>query len=146
MAETKPCLTCGNTITKRYTEGRKRWIAHQYCSLTCRPAWNKGLDITDERVAKNVEGGKATHFSSERTTGISNVNWKGDNASYAAKHIWITYHYGAPKVCEECCASDRKMYHWANISGEYRRDRTDWLRLCVPCHKKMDLFRLKSIH
>jgi hypothetical protein len=31
------------------------------------------------------------------------------------------------------------MYHWANISGTYERLREDWLRLCVPCHKKYDI-------
>ena len=32
----------------------------------------------------------------------------------------------------------KKMYHWANISKSYKRNRNDWLRLCVPCHMKYD--------
>lgn len=28
--------------------------------------------------------------------------------------------------------------HWANISGKYLRDITDWVRLCVSCHKYFD--------
>jgi len=28
------------------------------------------------------------------------------------------------------------MIHWHNISGEYKRDVSDWIRLCAKCHKK----------
>ena len=27
---------------------------------------------------------------------------------------------------------------WANISGNYIRERGDWLGLCVKCHRKYD--------
>jgi hypothetical protein len=30
------------------------------------------------------------------------------------------------------------MYHWANISKKYKRDRVDWLRLCGSCHMRYD--------
>jgi hypothetical protein len=104
-----------------------------------RTAWNKGLTKDDPRVARYLEGGKATRFTSLRTSGEKNTKWKGKEASYAAKHLWVAYNYGRPKLCEQCGVTDRKMYHWANISREYKRERSDWLRLCVPCHKKLDL-------
>jgi len=31
-----------------------------------------------------------------------------------------------------------KKIHWANKSGEYLRDKDDWIRLCCKCHKKYD--------
>lgn len=71
--------------------------------------------------------------------GNENGMWKGDQASYHAKHMWIAYHYGKPKKCENCGTTEDRMYHWANISREYRRERSDWLRLCVPCHKGNDI-------
>lgn len=27
---------------------------------------------------------------------------------------------------------------WANLSGEYRRDLSDYIELCVPCHRLKD--------
>lgn len=69
----------------------------------------------------------------------NNNKWKGDDASYYAKHIWVGNNFGRPNFCEHCKSKDEKMYHWANISGEYKRIREDWKRLCVSCHKKYDL-------
>lgn len=70
--------------------------------------------------------------------------WKGEDASYASKHEWAGRQWGKPSRCEHCAAEDRKSYDWANISGEYRREREDWLRLCRPCHQKFDRRRRPS--
>lgn len=64
--------------------------------------------------------------------------WKGDAAGYRAKHTWMAVEFGQPALCEHCGATDKKRYHWANISGEYKRIRSDWKRLCVSCHVKFD--------
>ncbi len=89
-----------------------------------------GLKQTKEHVENRV-----AHFKNE-----SHWQWKGDNASYRAKHIWVEKRLGKPHYCEHCKRSDLKhrSYHWANISGEYKRDVKDWLRLCVTCHKHYD--------
>ena len=79
-------------------------------------------------------------FTSKNTKLDKNVNWKGKEASYYAKHIWVSYNHGKPTKCEHCGKdglTGRKI-HWANISGEYKRDINDWKRLCVPCHSKYD--------
>ena len=46
--------------------------------------------------------------------------------------------------CEKCGKDGLlgKKIHWANISGEYKRDLFDYMRLCVPCHKRYDLERI----
>lgn len=72
-------------------------------------------------------------------SGENNGRWKGKDASYAAIHIWMKNTYGKPQKCEHCNTTEDRMYHWANISGTYQRDREDWLRLCVPCHKRNDI-------
>lgn len=69
-----------------------------------------------------------------------NVNWKGDKASYAAKHIWARNNFGKPDKCDEC-EEDKKRIEWANISGKFLRDRKDWKKLCVSCHRKFDYSR-----
>ena len=67
-------------------------------------------------------------------------NYKGETARYETKHQWVYYHYGKAKICEnkECKYKNPKKYHWANISGKYKRDRKDWIQLCPSCHKRMD--------
>lgn len=78
-------------------------------------------------------------FQKGETAGEKNSKWKGDQASYAAKHIWVNNNFGRPQRCEHCGTTEKRMYHWANISGTYKRERSDWLRLCVPCHKGHDI-------
>lgn len=68
----------------------------------------------------------------------ANPNWKGDDASVYAIHGWIIRHYGSPRLCEKCGTIDAKRYDWANISGDYKRSRLDFIRLCSSCHVKMD--------
>jgi hypothetical protein len=75
-----------------------------------------------------------------RTTqlGERGHNWLGDDVTYIGLHTWTTRHFGRPKLCEHCGTTTAKKFHWANISRAYRRDRSDWLRLCASCHQKFD--------
>lgn len=67
---------------------------------------------------------------------------KQESSAYAAAHMWVRYHYGRPQRCDNCHTTEPRMYHWANISRTYKRERSDWLRLCVPCHKRHDVTAL----
>lgn len=64
--------------------------------------------------------------------------YKGENAGYVSKHRRAVKHFGKPCFCEGCGTEEDRRYEWANISGEYKDNREDWLRLCVPCHRKFD--------
>lgn len=64
--------------------------------------------------------------------------WKGDKAGYVAKHSWIVKHYGNPTKCESCGTTEASRFEWANISGEYRRDKDDYKGLCPSCHRRSD--------
>ena len=68
----------------------------------------------------------------------NNVNWKGDYAGYYAIHDWVRVRLGTPQKCDICGTTEDRMYHWATKSGIYSRDLSDWLRLCVPCHRRHD--------
>lgn len=70
--------------------------------------------------------------------GLEHPKWKGDLVGYTALHEWVSRTYGKLNFCEMCQRSDKKQYDWANISGEYKRKRSDWLRLCRSCHQKYD--------
>lgn len=67
--------------------------------------------------------------------------WKGERAGYVAIHAWLSKHH-KKESCQHCgkSESDVSRLEWANISGKYLRDISDYLVLCPSCHRKMDLF------
>jgi hypothetical protein len=85
--------------------------------------WNKGKVVTQTQNDKNP-------------------NWKGESASYQAKHMWVYGRLGKPDTCKHCNISGLTGHkiHWANISGEYKRVENDWVRLCAKCHEYFDWF------
>lgn len=124
---------------------------------------NVGRKYSDERNKKVSEAMKGRKLSkahrdvvvknlvqggwNKGMTGIQdnekNGNWKGNDASYSAKHAWVRKYKGRPSKCEECGLKEERKYQWSNISGEYRRELSDYRSLCVPCHKKYDIGRGK---
>ena len=89
------------------------------------PSWNKGIGVP-------------------WLTGENHPSWKGNKVGYYALHSWIRRKLGKPNTCAKCGKTGLtgKHIHWSNKSGKYTRDLSDWIRLCTPCHKKSDLFRL----
>lgn len=66
-------------------------------------------------------------------------NWKGNKATYNSIHHWVRRNFGRPSICEHCTKEFVGLrIHWANVSGQYKRDRKDWVRLCAKCHRKYD--------
>lgn len=53
-------------------------------------------------------------------------------------HQWARKQFGKPSRCETCGTTEAKQFDWANLSGEYRKERSDWKRLCKTCHVKLD--------
>lgn len=72
--------------------------------------------------------------------------WKGDRVGYDALHDWVGRYKGYPKKCDKCGTKENRVYHWANKNGRYKRDLADWLRLCVPCHSRLDKSRPYSYY
>lgn len=64
--------------------------------------------------------------------------WKGLKASYEAKHAWIYRRLGKADHCDKNLLHVNRKYQWANLSGQYKRDISDYQQLCVQCHQKMD--------
>jgi hypothetical protein len=120
---TKECARCHKLFAKPPSCSRSEWQTRHSCSRSCSRllvgnSWLRKFDFKP-----GVQSG--TPFKSEQTTGSLNSKWKGDSASYAAKHMWIKYHYGKADHCEFCGTNEKRMYHWSNISGLYKRKRSD---------------------
>lgn len=71
-------------------------------------------------------------------TSEAHHRWVGEKISYSGIHVWIFRNFPKPKICSKCGTVKAKRYEWANISGEYFRDKKDWIRLCYPCHRAFD--------
>ena len=71
--------------------------------------------------------------------------WKGNKASYNAKHRWIQKHWTKTGTCERCGLSPKPYGNrrwgteWHNIDEEYNReDRSRWMEVCKSCHHILD--------
>lgn len=98
-----------------------------------RETWNKGKKMNEDfckKISKSLIGNKR--------------RWKGMDAGYVAKHMWITKYYGKPKKCENpiCSTKNPSRLEWANISGNYKREKEDYVGLCPSCHRRRDLYKL----
>jgi hypothetical protein len=110
--------------------------------------WNKGKKEVQKAWNKDLKTGPLSQIHRQnigtgnkgKTLGTKNYAWKGDKVSYRSLHLWIYYHKGHPSTCEHCKKTSLKAQeiHWASLSGEYKRDLNDWIRLCVKCHRKLD--------
>lgn len=69
--------------------------------------------------------------------------YKDGRATYEAIHMWLKFHYDKSNSCDHC-NKKTKLLDWANISGEYKRDRNDFKVLCKSCHQYYD--RRKRTH
>lgn len=116
---------------------------------------NLGKKHTEETKMKISEANKGKKFTKKRKKRISDalrnkkyperqeknsIHWKGNNVGYGGLHYWVYKWLGKPDTCEHCgkIGLSGKQIHWANKSGNYLRDKNDWIRLCVSCHKKYD--------
>lgn len=131
-----------------------RFRTQIFCSHVCYSIYKIGIKQTDEHRMKISRALTGKPQSEEHVlkhalsiTGKSRLDivgkkhwqWKGDAVSYGTLHDWVAYWKGRPKKCDECGITEKqRVYQWANISGEYKRDLSDWVRLCVQCHRKRD--------
>ncbi|MEK6885090.1 MAG: hypothetical protein AABY22_35995 [Nanoarchaeota archaeon] len=71
-------------------------------------------------------------------SGDKSPTWKGNDVGYGGLHMWIKHILGQPKKCENCGTEKAKRFEWANKSRTYKRDFSDWIRLCKSCHLVFD--------
>jgi hypothetical protein len=65
------------------------------------------------------------------------------STEYVNVHKQIVALFGEPEICEQCGTTEHRRYEWANVTGIYNRERVNWKRMCVPCHRKLDGPNLK---
>ena len=99
--------------------------------------WNKNLKGIHLSPESEFKKGIIPQNSFIFTNGES--KFKGTPKEYKQLHSWVNRNLGKPKICSNCKGffTGRKI-HWANKSGEYKRDLEDWVSLCAKCHYLYD--------
>ena len=107
-SKNKKCFDCGKLVTN--------------VSIRCYKCSFQNMD-RNRRISKAKKGEK-------------NPNWIGDKVGYNGVHSWLHRHVKKPDGCELC--GKKTKLDFANISGKYLRDISDWEFLCRRCHMLKD--------
>lgn len=126
-----PCLDCGLLVSNTALRCQK-------CVGPILGAKRKGRKLSKEWV-ENIRKGQMLEKGNK---------WKGDQAGYSSIHKIIRKYYGNPPTCTMCglVGSRPKRnwnIQWANVSGLYKRDISDWIGLCSKCHSQYDREKAK---
>lgn len=105
--------------------------------------WNKGLkDVMPEPWNKGTKGLVEAWNKGKKVPqimGDKNHIWKGDEVSYTALHAWVRRHLGKACECTKCGKNkEESKIEWASVSHHAKRDLSDYISLCVTCHRKYD--------
>ena len=137
--DVKRKISVANT-GKKYGHHTEEWKKKMSKTMTGR----KVSPETILKLRKSHIGIKQSRETIEKRVsqlrGENNSSWKGDDVGYVGLHVWIARHLGRPTKCEHCGQNGLtgRTIHWASKSHEYKRDVSDWLRLCIKCHGKYD--------
>lgn len=124
---------------KRFNVIPSRQGRTKYCSKKCaNDNYVKGTGFKP-----NYKNGNRGWFKNGEHSDEKHPNWVGDKVSYTALHSWIHRKLGKAFKCDNCGetkmpTNKKRFFQWANISGEYKRDVSDWKQLCSICHRKFD--------
>lgn len=143
----------GLVLEHAFKKGQKPWNIGTKGLMPV--PWNKGRSWNESErkkisiARKGIRSSQATEFQKGQVPwsllnpdkikrGENSHRWKGDDVGYGGVHQWVYKALGKPAVCTNCTKTDgsKRSYHWHNISGEYKRDLDDWIRLCSSCHRK----------
>ena len=115
-----------------------------------KPSWNKGLNVSDERVKKNAEATKKAKLKNP-SIGNKNPNWKGGISAIpkafppelkkwmAFRAELIKREYGQCYKCNERFFSNQlDIHHLASRKKypELEYDELNCVTLCKGCHKQ----------
>src|SRR5579859_2916898 len=134
------CSNCGKE--KKNSRNPRCNSCAQKERFTRMQVWNAGLTKEiDSRM--NYERPTKWVKKDSRITGKNAYQWKEKDFTMTALHNWVKKQLGKPLKCDFCGTIDGE-FQWANKSQFYKRELSDWLRLCISCHKLYDFVCRKS--
>lgn len=162
----KPCTIC-KVIYYRGRNSIDQFAKSQFCSSKCRGIWmsqtftgSKNKNYRGGKTNCSDCGKELAQRYSYRNTfrckpcwykfihGDNHPGWKGENIGYAGIHSWIKKRIPKPDKCDHCGKLGKYVFYktgqkawtiqYANKSGDYLRDISDWIFLCSRCHGAYD--------
>lgn len=150
-----PCTECKKAI---YVYPSEMGKSMHFCARACQTAWKRthGNEINQhlsKRISKVCEYCKqpfivhayrsdTARFCSQSCKGRAvpeelHSSWKGDDVGYHGIHSWVNKHKGRADA-QKCVFCKKQARDWANIDGEYMRNKADYISLCRSCHHRYD--------
>lgn len=126
---TRPTGLKYNLVKENPTTFKKGMTPWNAGTVGVMKAWNKGI--------KGSVKPNSGSFTTDKTIGELNINWKGNDVGYFALHAWVNRKLGKAKTCEYCGTNNSRV-EWANKSHQYKRTTNDWIQLCKKCHYEYD--------
>jgi len=112
MRKSSHCRSCSQSGDKSIHWKNAKPICPN-CKVQ-KDGYNKGL-------CRNCFRGK-NHFAFKKDVG------------YTALHDWVRRYLGRATYCSNNNSHISRRFVWANVSGLYRRDFSDWRSLCNSCN------------
>ena len=148
------CSVCKKSYERKPRVTVSNFLKSSYCSQKCHYQgdysttsgkknhwWNGG-------TLKCLDCGLQRHnnYSRKRcrkcwwrfTKGKNHPCWRENISDYKYLHQILINENGNPKECAFCHITKGRL-EWANKAGNYTRYISDYIGLCVPCHRSFDL-------
>lgn len=139
----RKCKNCGKDWKIAEMRGKR---SQDFCGSLCASSHTMRQNWSDPNFQKKTrERGRTTgqRLAERNGQGATHPRWKGDEVGYRGIHSWVRRQKGPANKCDaDDCEGRSNTYHWSNISGEYKRDLSDWQQRCVPCHSAFDRTRV----
>jgi len=118
------CKKC----TCKYVKEQRQKKSEYYKEYDRKRGSKRGVRIYKDKYTQNNKSYNTGKFGAE----------------YRKLHLWVEKELGKPDECVHCRKNGLfgHRVHWANVSGEYKKQKNDWIRLCAACHKKYDLLEI----
>ncbi|MHA1737897.1 MAG: hypothetical protein ACTSWD_04870 [Candidatus Heimdallarchaeota archaeon] len=141
------CPTCGKDCKATYCNQRCYANSEQLknqarnsrlIKTNSENKWHKGHSHSEETK-------KLISEKTPKRFGKDNNSWKGEDVGYDALHDWVKRHKLPFKICQ-VCGKTRCRIEAANISGDYKRDVSDFIWLCCSCHTRFDNIKKMNLY
>lgn len=134
--EERKCTFCKGSVTKHSKTGWCKSCSDKQGKLTKEEKQRRSEKMKGNTYTLGMKWSKK-HREKMKTVqprGKKHKNWKEKCESISAPLKWIRNTYGVPTECEEDeCWETSQTFEWSNISGRYKKTRSDYRQLCASC-------------
>ena len=113
-----------------FKKGMTTWHKGKKIDRKKFPTYGHLVPHSQESIKKMSLIKKGKHFSPN-----TEFKEKEGELGYFGLHEWVQKRLGKAKKCSINPNHVSTVYYWANISGEYKKELSDWRESCPRCNK-----------